>query len=121
MVEVLASMALIGTLLVFILTANADQSRNLSSARQKINAIGAADRLVATWISRPEGIPHLASGNCDTKGLRWEIGPSSQASSIPETEIVDLKILPIQTGGRSVKNDTVFVTLSLLREVLDEE
>ncbi len=121
MVEVIASMALIGTLLVLILKANADQSRNLAASRLKIKAVGAADRLVAAWISSNEGIPRQDNGNCDTAGLIWRVAPTSKPTSIPESEILELSILATLGEGNSNSPERRILKLSLLREVLNNE
>lgn len=71
LVEVVASLMLLGTLLVGILATHRRHAAQIRSAQARLAAIASADKLLADW--REQGMWGAAapSGNCEGSELAW--------------------------------------------------
>src|SRR5687767_6965975 len=73
LIEVVAGLALLSTLLVAVLTTKAKLTRQWSLAQQRLRATEAADALLTTWWQEPKTFPRQAAGRVDGEpGLRWQ-------------------------------------------------
>jgi type II secretory pathway pseudopilin PulG len=94
LIEVIAGLLLMSTLLVGILTAGSRHMRQLRLAKQRLAAAAMADQLLTAWAQSEQ---NLAVGECDapdTAGLAWRVRPVERPSS-PESlgvEIVRLEV-----------------------------
>ena len=57
LIEVVAAIAILGTLLVGVVLAKSRHTRQLERARAQAGAVQAADALIADWWTRPQGVP----------------------------------------------------------------
>ena len=91
LIEVIAAIAILGTLLVGIVLARTQHTRQLALATRKDAAIQAADELIASWWTNQEGIPINSSGYIPTDStFAW------RTQIIPNPEIE-------QTGAQAVR------------------
>jgi prepilin-type N-terminal cleavage/methylation domain-containing protein len=85
LVEVVASLALAGTLLVAILVAHQRHVAQVRRATVRMRAIEAADKLLSSWRSDETGGPTKASGNLPGApefSWRWTIRECRELSSV---------------------------------------
>lgn len=95
LVEVVAALAMVGVLLTTLLTAQARFTRQWQRAERRIEAVAAADRMVATWWAEPSAIPRRAGGEvAGGKAFAWR------------TTVVDDSAAR-QLGGEIVRLDIV--------------
>jgi hypothetical protein len=87
---------LLSTLLVAVLTTKARVTRQWSHAQRKLDAVAAADRVLAAWWPRRDEFPRQSSGRVSgTSGLLWRTTPVSNPplnalrTSVIRLEIVD--------------------------------
>jgi hypothetical protein len=72
LVEVVASLALLASLLVGLLLAKARYTRQAALAERRIEAARAADRLLAAWWADPPRFPRRGAGQIDgAADLSW--------------------------------------------------
>src|SRR3954447_2506410 len=72
LVEVVAGLALLATLLVAVLTTKARVTRQWTHAQRKLQDVSAADRLLADWWPRRDDFPRQSSGTVPGDArLRW--------------------------------------------------
>jgi hypothetical protein len=62
LVEVVAALAMLGTLLVAVLLARAGYVRQAAAADRRLQAVAAADALLAAWHRDPASLPRSGSG-----------------------------------------------------------
>ena len=114
LVEVVAGLLLMSTLLVGILTACGRHTRQIKRARQQLVAVALADRLLTEWARDPEQrFPDNGCDPSDESGLswRWRI---VEGSNVPETmgiEIVRLEIL----GTKFHEEEKPLVAVEIVR------
>ena len=77
-VEVLGALVLLGTVLVSILTAQGQFTRQLASAERRLEAVRAADHLLILWWQDRSKLPRSGAGAVDDAGI---VKRSSSASS----------------------------------------
>src|SRR3954469_13058968 len=76
LVEVVAGLALLATLLVAVLGTKARVTRQWAHANRRLEAIAAADKLLAAWWATPATFPRKSSGNvAGDAGLSWRTTP----------------------------------------------
>src|SRR4051812_50208316 len=76
LVEVVAGLARLSTLLVAVLTTKARVTRQWSHAQRKLQAVATADRLLAEWWPRRDEFPRQSSGRvAGDSGMRWRTTP----------------------------------------------
>lgn len=73
LMEVVASIAILGVLLVGIVTAKSRHTHQWSLAQRKLQAVAAADALLAGWWQHQGSLPRTAEGEAGAAedGLRW--------------------------------------------------
>ena len=67
LIEVLASLAILSTVLVGLIMAKARHTRQSKEARERIEACHIADQLLQAWWTAPEGVPEDSSGPIEGK------------------------------------------------------
>ena len=73
LIEVVAAIAILGTLLVGVVLTKSRHTRQLHRARTQASAIKAIDTLIAEWWTQPQGVPIDESGGLDgLDHLRWQ-------------------------------------------------
>ena len=72
LIEVVAAIAILGSVLVGIVLAKSRHTRQLALAERKQQAVRAADRLITRWWTREQGIPVGEQGVLKSdKSLHW--------------------------------------------------
>jgi hypothetical protein len=117
LVEVVAGLALLATLLVAVLGTKARVTRQWAHANRKLEAVAAADRLLAAWWATPATFPRKNSGSVPgDAGLNWRTTPVGNdavrplGASVVRLEIVDER-QPAAAGA----------VLATVEVVLDDE
>ncbi len=73
LVEVVAAIAILGTVLVGVVVSKARHTHQLALARRRTAAVRAADALIAAWWTSPEGVPVDENGPVAAEPtLLWE-------------------------------------------------
>ncbi len=73
LVEVVAAIVILGTILVGVVLAKARHTRQLALAQQQQTAVRAADELLSGWWVSREGVPTEGRGQLATQpGMVWE-------------------------------------------------
>lgn len=73
LIEVIAAIAILGTVLVGVVLSKARHTRQIALTRQHAAVVDAADALITGWWTSPEGVPIGGSGTIDgEESLRWE-------------------------------------------------
>ncbi|MGB0766889.1 MAG: type II secretion system protein [Phycisphaeraceae bacterium] len=73
LIEVVAAIAILGTLLVGVVLAKSSHTRQLSLAQSKSQAVRLTDALIASWWQTPDGVPVDESGSFGPGiDLRWQ-------------------------------------------------
>jgi prepilin-type N-terminal cleavage/methylation domain-containing protein len=117
LVEVVAGLALLSTLLVAVLTTKARVTRQWSHAQRKLQAVAAADELLTQWWQRKEEFPRRSSGEvAGDAQLRWRTTPvRNEPLNDLRTSVIRLEILE---GRASRSSDDVLASVEV---VLDDE
>ncbi len=103
LVEVLAGLALLASVLVGLLAAKAGYARQSERADLRLRAVTAADQLLAGWWQSPGGVPGSADGATPgDAGLRWRTRLVANAA-VEEigASNVRLEILSAAQDGRA--------------------
>jgi type II secretory pathway pseudopilin PulG len=117
LVEVLAAIMLMGTVLVSVLIASGRQRAQAAGAERRMEACRVADDLLDRWWSDPEGMPPTGQGPVPGRdGWRWRtqattdegariLGARVVALEITEsghaTALVRVEVLRLTEGGAS--------------------
>ena len=103
LVEVVASLMLLGTLLVGILTAHRRHAAQIRRAESRLAAVEAADTLLAQWSNEGRWGAATSTGRFDNREdltWRWSIVPDSQlrrlGAAIGRLEIVAADGTPVE-------------------------
>lgn len=107
LVEVVAGLALLSTLLVAVLTTKARVTRQWSGAHRRLEAVAAADRLLADWWQDRLMLPRRSAGRVPgDAGLGWRTTPvrndaaDALAASVVRLDIFDARaISPASSPG----------------------
>ena len=112
LVEVVAGLALLSTLLVAVLTTKARVTRQWADAQRRLDAAAAADRLLATWWQDVERFPRQSSGRVsDDSPLTWRTrtvrnGPiDALGASVVRLEVTDDRDAVLATVEVVLSND----------------
>ncbi len=124
LIEVLAAIAILGTLLVGVVLSKSRHTHQLSLSRRKDTAVRAADRLMSGWWAGADGVPVGESGRVESDpSLTWRtrIVPNDAVGDLG-ARVVRVEILDGGRGGdRPLDADPVLtVDLVLPREDDDE-
>jgi prepilin-type N-terminal cleavage/methylation domain-containing protein len=115
LIEVIAALVILGTLLVGIVLSRSRHSRQIALAERKMQAVRAADGLLTRWWSSPEGIPLGNSGQVESDpSLRWrtEVRPDPTLEKL-DVRVVRLEILETRSTGQA-EGDEVLTRVELL-------
>jgi prepilin-type N-terminal cleavage/methylation domain-containing protein len=85
LVEVVASLMLLGTLLVGILAAHRRHAEQVHGAKARLAAVSAADKLLVRWREEGEWGARATTGRCegqDAMSWRWSITVAPELRSI---------------------------------------
>ncbi len=115
LIEVIAGLAILGSLLAATVLARVAYTRQWVKANQKLEAVAAADALLAQWWRAPEGLP--VSGAGDVPGwekLTWRTHelPDDAAASIGG-RVVRLEILPLG-GHQTAETESPWATVDVV-------
>jgi hypothetical protein len=96
LIEVLASLVMLATLLAGLLTAYGAHQRQLRRAEQRLAAIQAADELLAGWYGPRERVPRNANGLLPgTPPWRWRTRAVQRSFvEVLPVEVVRLELFP---------------------------
>ncbi len=73
LIEVVAAIAILGTVLVGVVMAKARHTHQLALTERRNDALRAADELLASWWTEPQGVPVAQSGEFEAGvPLAWE-------------------------------------------------
>lgn len=97
LIEVIAGLALLSTLLVAILIAFRGHALQVRASQDRLAAIAHADRLLLGWTAE-EQLPPVGARGLVTDEWSWRIAPAESAEAPwPGTRVVRLEI--IDSGG----------------------
>jgi len=103
LLEVVAAIAILGTILVGIVLARSRHVRQLARSERQGDAVRATDEQLARWWTRPEGVPVDASGAIETDGsLTWQthVVPSEPLEQLG-ARVVRVEVRPTATDPSS--------------------
>lgn len=114
LVEVVAALAILATVVATMLAARARHTRQYVAAGRAIEAVQVLDVLVADWWRQPGSIPVSGDGNIDSHpDLTWRaqtLGPAP--AGLDEMRVVRLSILG--SSGPSRREPAVLASVDLL-------
>jgi prepilin-type N-terminal cleavage/methylation domain-containing protein len=99
LIEVVASITLLSTLLAAMLVAFERHSRQIRRAQRTLAATAAADQWLAVWLQDPEGFPSEGSGGIPGSDFTWRTtptpcsGPVSEHCRAVSFEIIDSTVV----------------------------
>jgi hypothetical protein len=102
LVEAVAGLALLATLLAGLLLAKGRYTRQAALAERRLQAVAAADALLARWWREPARFPRVASGAVDDQDFSWrtrvvENRPLEELAA----QVVRLEVLEDRPGPRA--------------------
>jgi hypothetical protein len=118
LIEVVAGLALLSTLLVAVLTTKAKLTRQWSLAQQRLRAAEAADALLTAWWHDPATFPRHAAGAVPGHpGLRW------RTSVVPNEPVNRLQasVVRLEVFGGGVRASAAEEVLAAVEVVLNDE
>ena len=95
LIEVVAAMALAGTLLVLVIRASTRNQQKHAQSVQSLDAMRLTDQLIASWISQPEGIPHHDNGSL-SETLSWTTFPVGPISDLQIATKIRLTVFELR-------------------------
>ena len=101
LVEVVASLALLASLLVGLLLAKARYTRQSALADRRLEAVRAADRLLSEWWADPARFPRRGAGRVDVvSNLAWQTSlVANPTLGELGAQVVRLQIIDDRPGG----------------------
>jgi prepilin-type N-terminal cleavage/methylation domain-containing protein len=100
LIEVMAGLAILGTLLASLVVARGRYVHQWALATRKEEAVQAADRLLAAWWINPDKLPRNAAGDVPDGKLRWRTHVvESVAAEDLKVQIVRLELF--ETGNNA--------------------
>jgi type II secretory pathway pseudopilin PulG len=119
LIEVIAGLMLMSTLLVGILTAGSRHMRQLRQAKQRLAAAAVADQLLTAWAQSGQNLAVRECAAPDAAGLTWRVRPVSRPSS-PESlgvEIVRLEVF----DAKSDPTKPPLISVDVLNQLLKDD
>lgn len=102
LLEVLAAVAILGTILVGVVMAKSRHTRQMAATGRQDAAVRAADELIAAWWASPRGVPIGESGGCGADGsLRWQTGVVANK----EIEAMGARVVRVEVRSSSASVD----------------
>lgn len=116
LIEVIASLAILGSLLVAILAAKGRSIQQWNTANRRIQATAAADALLSQWWQKPETLPHEATGAIegDSK-LTWRTRVIEERE-LGELGLEKVRLEILDQDAKELKDALVIVDLVLKHE-----
>ena len=116
LVEVLAAVMLLGTVLVSGLMASARQRGQAADAERRLEACRIADELLAQWWSDPEGMPAADQGIVPGRGgWRWR----TEVVRNGEAQVLNAQVVALTVFGGDVEAPPL-VRIEVLRPREDQ-
>jgi hypothetical protein len=110
LVEVVGALGLLATLLVALLLARARYTHQAALAQRRLQAVAAADALLATWHQDPRSLPRAGSGAVGGEGqLSWRtqrvVSPAvnDMGAAVVRLEILDDRVEAVNSVIASVE------------------
>jgi hypothetical protein len=103
LLEVVAGLALLASLLAALVMAKARYARQAAAADRRVEAVAAADALLAGWHQDPRSLPRDFSGSGAVPGdrrLAWQMRPVANAGveelggRVVRLEVLDERLAP---------------------------
>ena len=103
LLEVVAGLALLASLLGALVMARARYARQAAAADRRVEAVAAADALLAGWHQDPRSLPRESSGSGAVAGdrrLAWRLRPVANAGveelggRVVRLEVLDERVAP---------------------------
>src|SRR5688572_24670797 len=117
LVEVVAGLALLSTLLVAVLTTKARATRQWSHAQRKLEAVVAADRLVTAWWQDLDRFPRRGGGRVPGGGgLAWRTAPVAK----PELSGLAVSVIRLEVFDEAASGAAGRTALAAVEVVLDD-
>jgi type II secretory pathway pseudopilin PulG len=126
LLEVMAGLAILGTLFTAMLFAQHDHRAQFEKAQRKIVAVEAADELLTHWWTDPRTLPRDAHGRVDEAvanpdpgmaNLTWRTSRITQANADRlDVQVVRLEIFTPSAADPSPQTPDVLVDVVLPRE-----
>ena len=102
LIEVVAGLALLGTLLVGIVLAKVRYTHQWTAAERRVQAVGAADDLLSAWWADAGSFPRRDAGEVPGRpGLAWRTAPVSN----PAVEALDARAVRLEVFDRAAPTD----------------
>ena len=132
LIEVVASLALLASVGVALLSARASHTKQWNRANRRIEAISATDALLAAWSLQSEGMPESGSGelmnsNGASMGMIWRVTTiADETAQWLDAHILRLEVFDDQVAaqssntpsvGRSLMPDEPLLTIELLQHL----
>ncbi len=121
LIEVVASLALMGSLMVTVILAQSRLTRQYHLARQKTHAVHLADELLHGWVNSREGIPRNGQGEAAEMSLTWQTTTTTVDDFLPlKAEKITLQIYAKPASG-VVASPSLLCQVELLGRPLDDK
>lgn len=117
LIEVIAGLALLGTLLVAILLAKGRYARQWTLANRRVEAATAADALLSRWWTDIESFPRDDSGRLDGH-LRWRTS-RQEVKAIEDLNVGAVRLEILDTRRQDQK--TALVSIEVVLPMKSEE
>ena len=115
LIEVLAGLAIAGTLLVSILTAKRGYVRQWNEAHRRQDVVRALDAQLISWWTSPKGVPRNGSGPL-LPGATWRVREvQSETAEQLDAQIVRVEVLDRGRGSDQWDEPLLYVDLLLER------
>lgn len=104
LIEILASLALLGSLLAATLLARGQMARQWLKAHEKHEAVQVADELLEAWWSAgPATVPRHDHGYVEDSTLAWRTEPvEAEALADLEAELIRLEVFDTRGDSRTL-------------------
>lgn len=122
LVEVVAAIAILGTVLVGVVLAKARHTRQLGRSQRQRVAVRAADTLLHEWWTRPAGIPVGQSGTIASEpSLAWRTHRVANAAARRlGTRVIRLEVHESRTSPWRAEHPEALLAVELLLPETDE-
>jgi prepilin-type N-terminal cleavage/methylation domain-containing protein len=122
LIEVIAAIVILGTILVGIVLSKSRHTRQIALTQRKMEAVRAADRLLTRWWTGPDGIPVDKSGQVpQNPSLRWRtrVVPNPEVALLG-ARVVRLEILETRKGP-GIEADATLADVEVVLALPPEE
>jgi len=119
LIEVLAALALLGSVLVALLLARSEHERQWHAGRQRAEAVRVADELLTDWWDNPGAIPREGRGEIDGhSGWTWRTTTRQPSGDVFSREGAAVEVVAVTVRGPEASEqdgiDGATVTVELL-------